>query len=236
MAKYRDQLIEAVMVHPFKDVVYTLPLSKVECGLSSTYPAPGNVACGNWCIAGSYAVSTIMNTETMKKLCPLVAPTLDDRVDRQWKASDVDIFILGAKKPARVPPINGLGLDLVHVVDETIEDLLLNFDLPCCRAAIDAEYNWHVSAHCLAAMITEEYFMPSYLQHENALRALIGQQHLASTCTESKREGAIKWLFSRLEDRIDKYRRRGYRPVWRNTQVIVQWLTNRFHYAEWDLE
>ena len=40
-------------------------------------------------------------------------------------------------------------------------------------------------------------------------------------------------LFNRMQERIHKYKKRGFTPTWVSTDTVLPWIQNRFHYGEW---
>src|SRR5205807_9887689 len=67
------------------------------------------------------------------------------------------------------------NLDIVHTKAKTVEELLLNFDLPCCRAGFNSKNDYWVSAQCLYALLTGRYYLPSYLKDYSAFSNLMNK-------------------------------------------------------------
>lgn len=42
-----------------------------------------------------------------------------------------------------------------------------------------------------------------------------------------------KMLYNRFAERIKKYQNRGFGVNWIDTNKIILWVINRFHYGEW---
>ena len=143
----------------------------------------------------------------------------------QGQNSDTDIFILGSAIPQRlILP----GLDIVHTPAKTVSELLLNFDLPCCRAAFDARGKVWVSVQCLYSLFTGQYFLPAYTQNEKRMKELLIKHRGSDPMKHSEH-----FLFGRLMTRIEKYKKRGFEAVFVETDVVLPWIRNRFHYGEW---
>lgn len=139
--------------------------------------------------------------------------------------SDTDIFFMGASVPSRlVLP----GIDMVHSRAKTVDELLLNFDLPCCRAAFDSQGTIYVSAQCLNALLTGKYYLPAYVKNEQGMNKMLRQYR-----NDDPMETPEEFLFKRLQERIQKYQDRGFDPIFVETQEVLPWIENRFHYGEW---
>lgn len=54
--------------------------------------------------------------------------------DHKWKPGDADLFFLGQEVANRVP---FMPFDVVQAKEQTVEELLINFDLPICRVAMN---------------------------------------------------------------------------------------------------
>ena len=177
-------------------------------------------------IAGSAAVSQVL-----EKL----------GIPMDWKANDTDLFLLNSGKHAR-----GLkaGVDLVETPVATVGELLLKFDLPCCRAAIDAVSGemW-ISAQCIIAIHTGRYNLPSYVRD---LREFSNVVHHSIMLERARMLGGTsinldqafidgkhvhKFLWTRTQERIVKYASRGFEPNFIETSQLVVGLVHRFHYA-----
>lgn len=46
-------------------------------------------------------------------------------------------------------------------------------------------------------------------------------------------QGKHDFLYNRFSERVKKYQSRGYGVNWIETDVIIPWVKNRFHYAQW---
>lgn len=137
--------------------------------------------------------------------------------------NDTDIFFLNSPVNHRmVLP----GLDFVHTKAKSPEDLILNFDLPCCRAAFNSKYDFWISASCLVALFTGSYYLPYYLQDEAKFNDIL-RVHRVKDCLDKNE----KYLFSRIGKRVKKYQARGFKCQWLVTEQVQPWILNRFHYG-----
>lgn len=170
---------------------------------------------GNSCVAGSAAVAHVYDL-------------LFRTTRRNWKANDVDVFLLGQTHNARFPSV---GIDLVMTEDKTVEELLINFDLPICRAAYTFTYDIYISAQCMVALYTNRQYVPSYLKNDASFKKMMRNYQVG----EPVNEAAHTYLYLRFSERIQKYQSRGYPTVWVDTPVIIPWVKNRFHYGEWSM-
>ena len=148
----------------------------------------------------------------------------------KWKSSDVDIFYLNCIENTRMacPPGN---VDMVFCKDKTIEDVLLNFDLPCCRVAYDFKYNFYVSIQAIVSILTGKMFLPSYM----------GSNLLFSQKLKEYAQKDTKWdawqndlIIKRFYERVKKYESRGIKTVYTHLDYVLPWVRNRFTYVDFD--
>jgi len=141
------------------------------------------------------------------------------------KSNDIDIFFLGSEIPHRMY----MGTtDIVHTKCKTVEDLLLNFDLPCCRAAFNSRHDFWISAQCLYSLLTGTYPVPTYVQNKDKFIDLL-KVHRNGDPMHVNEES----LFERIQSRIAKYEERGFKVNWIETNEVLPWIKNRFHYGSW---
>ena len=153
---------------------------------------------------------------------------VSDLIRMHWQPSDADMFTLGCDVNNRY----SLGIiDMVQAKETTIEELLLNFDLGCCRAAFDRHLNIWVSIQCLSAIFNHKYPMPKYMMNRNSFLSYLRDNRADSTIPN--RGGAEDMMYLRFMQRIKKYSDRGFGVTWVNTTRVLPWIKNRFHYAEW---
>lgn len=114
---------------------------------------------------------------------------------RVFTPTDTDIFFLGSKDRFRSQIATA---DFVYVPDKTVEELLLNFDLPCCRVATNVRWDYWVSAQCLASIFTGKYYMPEYLRHKEQFITTLAKHRPIQPCYLPGGEGM---MYSRLQER-----------------------------------
>lgn len=142
-----------------------------------------------------------------------------------FEPGDVDIFFLDSPFPHR---LRLHGHDFVMTKAKTVEELLLNFDLPCCRAAYNVKRDYWVSAQCLYSMMMGRYPMPTYTTSLTLFTKMIVEHRNGNTLGKTE-----DFLFKRLEERTTKYKDRGFTPYYFETNQVLDWIKNRFHYGEW---
>lgn len=168
-------------------------------------------------VAGSAAVSHVLDIVLCRTLKNLGGPLPSLETRYQWKPNDSDLFFLGNSAAHRFQ----MGVtDFVFVKDKTVEELLLNFDLPCCRAAVNAAGDIWVSAQCLNAIYTGSYNLPAFLRDKGKF------ERQTRPCV-----GGESALFNRFHDRIKKYADRGFTVNWVDSNAVPSWVTKRFNYA-----
>lgn len=128
-------------------------------------------------------------------------------------ANDTDIFFVDSKRIDRVKLDN---TDLVYTIIKTIEEVLLTFDLPCCRVATDNDGNFWVSAQCLLALtLNRPVVMPAYVQDKKKLFA----KYKEVGCN-----GLINDHMTKLDNRIAKYKNRGFEFVYLETDKMMNFI------------
>ncbi len=200
----KDEILKWTAEHPVEDVVYHLKSSKA--------PTDANLLV----VAGSAALHSFLTAHGFMK-----------EVTRKWRDEyDTDVFVLNQKDNYR----RQMGkTDLVHIKEPSVESLLLNFDLPCCRIATNARYEFWISAHCFSAIMTGRYSIPSYVKDYKDFQLILQRNRT----DKSKNPAAEQFLYSRLTERINKYAARGFVPEYNPTSELLPWIRNRFQYAEW---
>lgn len=163
----------------------------------------------DWCIAGSKAVHEVGKF-----------------LGKDIVYDDVDIFFLNSPKQSRTKCDN---VDIVHLETKTPEKLLMDFDLPCCRAAYNGSTFW-VSVQCLYSILTGKYHQPKYLECIDTFKAVINKNR-SSDLVETE-----EFYFQRLQERTAKYQQRGFTCIYRETTHILLWITKRFHYGQWNFD
>ena len=218
LLKQKDAILSAIRANPFVDWIYCLPHRNT---------LPFDLEEESY-IAGSKAASMIVN----------ILKQLDDTIVGRYDTlppHDIDIFKIGAPGPDRYFDPES-GRDYVHSPFPNITAVLLQFDLACCRAAVNADSCW-MSAHFLASLFTGTYYLPAYLQDLSLMIFVYGCFH-ESVQKECKRKFTsrfdpeyVEFMYKRIKERTAKYEQRGYLPIWIATNTLPKWLMRRFDYT-----
>ena len=165
-------------------------------------------------------LDTIINSYCNEKL-----PDTFSDISLNTSYNDVDIFFLNSPVSCRMQ----IGhTDIVHSTCKTVDELLLNFDLPCCRVSMNSKHDYYISAQCLYALLTNEYPLPNYVQDRDSFISLLKNHRNGDPMRVSE-----EFLYQRILERIKKYKQRGFNVVWYKTDYVLPWIQNRFHYGEW---
>jgi len=226
-----DEIIKSVRDNPSEDKIFMVPL--YDNVLEEQDYDKDDI---KYCIAGSSAVTLFAKLLKVQqfRLKKSSSKIGNYNIKGEFVSNDTDIFFLGSKSQHRKQCGN---VDIVHLKENSVESLLLNFDLGCCRAAIndncDAEVGW-ISAHCIASLLTGEYFLPSYLKNsEDFLKIFSGSAKLLLKETKELTETSlVDKLFKRLTFRLAKYENRGYNCIYYETDKPLRWIKHRFFYGE----
>lgn len=214
-----NEIVAWTVAHPMDDYILHFPLPK-EDQITGVFPKDNQI--------GIIQLSPLRNVDAFiagsAALFRLLL-LLDSTRALKWKPEDADMFFLNQEVNNRVP---FTPFDIVQCKEKTIEELLLNFDLPICRVAMNFAYDFWVSAQCLAAIHTHKQNVPLYLKDKMTFNATL-RKHME---VQTKRE-AHDYLYNRFRERIQKYQNRGYGVNWIDTTTIIPWVRNRFHYGEW---
>ena len=82
----------------------------------------------------------------------------------KWKSNDIDVYILDSPQDFHYKIDK---VDMVMSKKPDISQLLLSFDLPVNRVAIDKDDNFIISAECIRAIYTGKYYLPMQLASKN---------------------------------------------------------------------
>ncbi len=236
-----DQIVAYAIVNPDTEHIYKIELGKNLDTTKSPNEAPNQSSwlknCSkslregenmNCVISGSYALWTLTKMFYGHK-------------DPGWKSNDIDMFIMNRAKNARHSPSGGL-LDIVHTTDKTPEEVISNFDLPCCRVAFDMNYTFYVSIHALYSIITRKIKLPRYLKEENTFREVLNRYEIEYPseieCPSEKKciNTYHTKLVTRMAERIKKYQSRGFSFQWYDTDYVLPWIKQRFRYIDFETE
>lgn len=137
--------------------------------------------------------------------------------DCTWQANDNDVFILGAKGNSRS---KFETVDVIHREAKSVAELLLSFDLPCCRVAYSNDEIF-VSEQALFGIFFKKYFLLDIYSEKTLLKAFNEKVD-----TNSKNYADfVKLIIRKVEARIEKYRIRGIKPIRvisENTEILLK--------------
>lgn len=149
----------------------------------------------------------------------------------KWKSSDVDIFFLNCIENTRMANSPG-NVDMVFCKDKTIEEVLLNFDLPCCRVGYDFKYNFYVSIQAIVAILTGKMFLPNYMGSNIKFNQKL--KDFAQKETKYDMTWVRKMIIKRFYERVKKYESRGIKTIYTHLDYVLPWVRNRFTYVDFD--
>lgn len=209
--KYQ-QVLDWAQENPDEDHVYHFECSKDLAKNLKNIDFLLSLKSINACVAGSSALNHV--------------EFLLHQNSEEWQSNDVDLFFLDQPKNGRVSFGN---FDLVQCQEKTVEELLLNFDLPVCRVGYSLSYDIWISAQCINAIYTKSQNIPAYMKSYTTFEQTQGKETTAGGVNKTH------WLYTRFSDRVMKYQTRGYKPIWIDTKKVLPWINKRFTYAEWAL-
>lgn len=137
--------------------------------------------------------------------------------DCTWQANDNDVFILGAKGNSRS---KFETVDVIHREAKSVAELLLSFDLPCCRVAYSNDEIF-VSEQALFAIFFKKYFFLDIYSEKTLLKAFSEKDDANS----KNYTDFVKLIIRKVEARIEKYRVRGIKPIRvisENTEILLK--------------
>lgn len=237
----REQIKTWCSANPLQDHIYTLKFQATQIDKVRKNPID-NATSANVCIAGSYALYELLT----KAIHPSVGA-----LKCNFEPSDIDIFILG--EPGPYHKVFG-HTDLVHCPEKTVEELLMNFDLPVCRVATNSHLDYWISIQALNSIINRVYYMPEYCRYLKSFTDFIvkyrepvlnsDEPYYIGGMPVDRLPAEInhalhrieKIQFDRLQERIKKYASRGFNVIWISKEKVLPWVRQRFHYAVWKQE
>lgn len=124
-----------------------------------------------------------------------------------WYPNDIDIFIFGSNTPPHIDVKYG-NIQNISVPYKDVQSLLSHFDVPVTKLAITENKTYYISIQCLYSIYTKKMNLPSTI-----------------LTTQSPRcEKIIK--------RIDKYKKRGYLPIYHESDFIPKCISKGLTYYE----
>lgn len=163
------------------------------------------------------------------------------KVTKEFNPVNSDLYVLGRRVDGRLTKTFG-KTNVFYVTEKTVDELLMGFDLPCNRVAMDLQCNLWVSAQALNTILTREYYLPLYFNSRTSLTKLLRSYQWNEVALEkeklSKDDAGLlepeEILFDELQERIKKYTERGFVPYYINTSMITPWVKRNFYYVNWD--
>ncbi len=150
-----------------------------------------------------------------------------------WKSTDVDLFFLNCVVNSRMEGAPG-ALDFVFCKEKTIEDVLLNFDLPCCRVGFDMKYNFYISAQALVSIFTGKMYLPSFFSTPHDFTQKLAEYKDLESGWHH--QSVTKMIVNRFYERVKKYQSRGFKTVYTNLDYMLPWVQNRFTYIDFSVK
>ena len=245
-----DEIQAFARDHPMLDRVYTIETSERGAGAGGSDATDAAASTCASVSTSTIAPSGVVAGSTALRLAiQYYVGTRGSEAVGKWQPEDTDVFFFSRAKPAR----RKMGhVDLVDVKETNVEQLLLSFDLPCCRIATDTTHRWWVSLQCINAMLAHTYTLPEYMHEKKSFV----QQFISTVCAQrasssqaqaqvastplfvpSEGEQSItneyaSLFYERLQERIRKYESRGFRVCWIDTPIVVPWMAGGCMYAE----
>ena len=154
---------------------------------------------------------------------------LESKNKKKWKPKNPEIFFLNQNDNKRV---YFLPFDVVQRKEKTIAEVILNFELPVCRVAINFSYDYWISAQCLSSIYSGKQNIPYYLKDNTILMKTIGTIGKKEVDAETEFFNIEKneEFLNRFHKHIKKYKKRGYDVNWIPTDIIITWVKKRFYY------
>lgn len=161
-----------------------------------------------------------------------LSTNIKGRLDTNWVSNDVDIFYLNCPVSTRMP-FHRTACDMVFCKEKTIEEVLLNFDIPCCRVGFDFKYNFYVSIQALNSILTKKVYLPNYLSTPMSFERKLSCYESVSAEKLGKMD-VTKMIIKRFYERIKKYQSRGFQIRYVNNDYLLPWIKNRFTYVDFN--
>ena len=239
---YANEIIKAVEGSPDSDPICEIRVNENRSILNSNYhegidntPYKSKQNCEpKHVISGSKAVTTFLEllrqgqkkavSDGVKGCGPFL------KLADYYKATDTDIFFLNSGEISR---LKYGEIDIVHLKTPTITEHLEDFDLSCCKTSmsIDGKDFW-ISLHCLYTMLTGNCFIPKYLESPDRFRNFynntnnISRRKDIESFYESKTTDKCTMMFTRISQRLQKYKERGYTFQYFETDKALSWITS----------
>ena len=158
-----------------------------------------------------------------------------------WEPSDADIFTFAQDtEEVRHASLTIGGLQIVHTHYTNVSDLLLDFDLPVCRVAMDEYGRCYISWQAIHAILSGYMNVPWFLRDKNYRDVYLDSIEAARQPGMGLGKLAyIEYRINRSAKRLEKYVNRGFVPVFADScrPATATWVQNMldFEYGseEW---
>jgi len=157
----------------------------------------------------------VSGSKALKMFYEAINKNINTKLNCKVDPNDTDVFHLNSGKVTRAKIGN---VDLVYTTYKKIDDVLLNFDLPCCRVSTNDTGNFWISAQCLLAIFGNDVIMPEYVKNRKQLFTMY-KDH-------TRGAGLINSHIDKLENRIKKYEARGFSFGYVHTDKPMNFIIN----------
>jgi len=212
--KYKDIMVWAEN-HPLDDYICAcLKIENYNFPLIEQAKQKGSYVCG------SSALRTFINNTS-----------LNSGEYNNWESKDTDIFQIGCENNSVTHPTD--TIDIVNSTYNSIDELLISFDLSVCRLGINYEGMLYITAQALYSIITGYMFIPMYTKDIHQFRIAIMED--ISTREELKEylsqfNDVTAYILSNYNRRVEKYINRGFKPKYIETTRVPNYILTRIKY------
>ncbi len=237
----RQKIIDWCVLHPSIDHVYEFKNSSIRNGSSinmiDMFDEPNSF------IAGSYPLQQLVRYMSDLSTIPNdtdgsvvfdgdrvffnASPNNIHEFNFKWSSNDIDLFLINKERPAR----SKLGpfFDVISSPEKSITELLIGFDLPVCRVALDFKMSYYVSIQAMYAILTRKMILPSYLKTKQTALQIMSKY--CGSYKSDYTDGLPEFLIKRFYERVTKYSGRGFGVQWVDINEIIPWIKTRSLYA-----
>ena len=216
-----EEIINWCLNNPIDDHVYEFKRECVKNGNEINCIDMFNTS--DAYVAGSYALRHLLDfLEKINK----------NKFTFNWNSNDVDIFFLNKDLPARNKI--GKGLDIISSPEKSVQELLIGFDLPVCRVALNFEGSFYVSIQAMKSILTRKMNLPFYLKEKSSAYMIMENccnNYYYATNEKDKPKSLPHFLIDRFYERLRKYSGRGFGVNWIETTKLIDWIKMRSVYA-----
>jgi hypothetical protein len=206
-----QQLLQAVKDHPYDDKIYLLTVDGKE-------RPPGDNIQDQVLVAGSAIVCELWNKlftddENSDDNVVNSEENHENPVDQSslripylnFDHPTTEVIMLSSHVVSKRRPF--LGFELKVAPYPTIDSLLLDTNLPCCRVVTGINGEFWVSAQCLASLLTGIYRLPSCLQtYDNVMENI--------TCGTANIPTNYSTCYDQFIENLDLWSSIGFQVEW----------------------